>query len=99
VYHWYKLLFINEDIVLNIPTEKRWILEVYDDEAAFSNANSGGHMYIKIPDEMVELGFVTIKNQELLVILLDQNMYGNVDAALQFFEKYNGSLVMDLGFM
>jgi len=31
--------FINEDNVLNFPTERRWILEVYDVEAAFHNAN------------------------------------------------------------
>jgi len=32
---------------------------VYNVEAAFLNANPGGHMHIKIPD--VELGFVTKK--------------------------------------
>jgi len=93
------LHFINEDIILNIPVEKRWILEVYDVEAAFLNANPGGGMYIKIPDEMVELGFMTKIDQELFAILLDQNMYGNMDAALQFFEKYSRILVMDLGFI
>jgi len=55
-------------------------------------------MYIKIPDEMVELGFMTKKDQELFAILLDQNMYRNVDVALRFFEKYSGILMMDLGF-
>jgi len=53
------LHFINEDIVLNVSAERRWILEVYDIEAAFLNANLGGCMYIKILDEMVELKFVT----------------------------------------
>jgi len=47
---------------------------------------------------MVELGFVTREEQELFAILLDQNMYGNVDAALHFFEKYSGILVDELGF-
>ncbi len=56
-------------------------------------------MYIKILNEMVELGFMTKKDQELFAILLHQNMYRNVDAALRFFEKYSGILVMDLGFM
>jgi len=56
-------------------------------------------MYIKIPDEMVELGYVMHEEQQLYAILLDQNMYGNVDAALRFFEKYSGILVMNLGFM
>jgi len=56
-------------------------------------------MYIKIPDEMVALGYVTCEEQQLYTILLDQNMYGNIDAALHFFEKYSGILVMNLGFM
>jgi len=33
------LHFINEDTVLNIPAEDPWILEVYDVEAAFLNAD------------------------------------------------------------
>jgi len=49
---------------------------------AFLNANLGGKMYIKIPDEMVELGYMTHEEQQLYAILLDQNMYGNADAAL-----------------
>jgi len=93
------LHFINEDIILNVAAERRWILEVYNIEAAFLNANPGGHMYIKIPDEMVELGFIPKKDQELFAILLDQNMYRNMNAALRFFEKYSGILVTDLGFM
>jgi len=49
------LCTINEDIVLNIPMERRWILEVYETEVAFLIANPGGHMYIKRPDGKVEL--------------------------------------------
>jgi len=86
------LHFINEDIVLNIPAEKRWILEVYDIEAAFLNANPGGHMYIKILDEMVKLGFMTKKNQELIAILLDQNIYGNIDAVLRWNSHYGSGI-------
>ena len=40
-------------------------------------------MYIKILDELVELGLVTKKDHELFAILLDQNMYGNMDAAFK----------------
>jgi len=47
---------------------------------------------------MVELGFGTREAQELFAKLLDQNMYGNVDAALHFVEKYSGILVDELGF-
>jgi len=42
---------------------------------------------------MVELGFVTQEEQELFAILLDQNMYGNIDVALCFFKKYSKILV------
>jgi len=41
------LYFINEDIVQNVPAECRWILELYNVEAAFLNANPGGKMYKK----------------------------------------------------
>jgi len=34
-----------KDIVLNIPAERRWTLEVYDIEVAFLNASPEGHMY------------------------------------------------------
>ena len=54
-------------------------------------------MYIKILDEMVELGYMMCEEQQLYTILLDQNIYGNVDVALQFFEKYSGILVTNLG--
>ncbi len=90
------LYFINEDIKQNVPVECRWILELYNVEVAFLNANPGGKMYIKIPDEMVELGYMMCEEQQLYAILLDQNMYGNVDAALQFFEKYSDILVTNL---
>jgi len=92
------LHYINEDLRNKVKTEDQWILEVYDVEAAFLNAKPGSKMYIKIPDEMVELGFVTREEQEEFAILLDQNMYGNVDAALRFFEKYSDILTRSLGF-
>jgi len=65
------LYFINEDIVQNVPAECRWILELYHVEVAFLNANPGGKMYIKILDEMVELGYVMHEEQQLYTILLD----------------------------
>jgi len=57
------LYFINEDIAQNVPVEHRWILELYDVEAAFLNANPGGKMYIRIPDEMDELGYMMREEQ------------------------------------
>jgi len=73
-------------------------LEVYNVEAAFLNPNPESKMYIQIPGEIVELGFATQEEQELFAILLDQNMYGSIDAALHFFKKYSGVLVDELSF-
>jgi len=49
------LHFINENFVLNIPVERRWILEVYDIEAAFLNANLGGHIISRFPMRWLNL--------------------------------------------
>jgi len=82
-----------------MPSKSRWILEVYDIEAAFLNAKPGARMYIKIPDAMAELGFMTKEEQELFAILLGMNMYGNIDVALRFFEKYQEILVENFAFL
>ncbi len=71
---------------------------MYNVEAAFLNVNPGSKMYLKIPDKMVELGFITREEQKQWAILLANNMYGNVDAALRFFEKYSGILIEQMGF-
>jgi len=92
------LHFINEDIVQNTPTEEYWVLKVYNVEAAFLNAEPGTKMYIQIPDEMVELEFITREEQCEYAIWLESNMHGNVDAALHFFKKYSRILVMHLRF-
>jgi len=55
-------------------------------------------MYLKIPDDMVELGFVTREEQRQWAILLANNMYGNIDMALRFFEKYSSILIEQMGF-
>jgi len=39
---------------------------------------------------MVELEFVTKEEQQEYAILLENNMYGNVDAALHFLESTVG---------
>jgi len=67
-------------------------------EAAFLNAEPSTKMYIKIPDEMVELEFATEEEQQEYAILLKNDMYGNMDVALHFFKKYSGILVTCLGF-
>jgi len=69
------LHFINEDIALNIPAERRWILAVYNVQAAFLNADLGGHMYIKKTDKMIEPGFVTKKDQNFLYFIGSEHVW------------------------
>jgi len=47
---------------------------------------------------MVELKFVTWEEQQQYATLLENNKYGNIDAALRFFDKYSEILVENLGF-
>ena len=56
-----------------------------DVEAAFLEGKMNQPMYLKIPDILVMLGFVTKEQQEKFCITLMRSMYGNVDAALRFF--------------
>jgi len=93
-----RLHFINKDIMQNTAAEEHWAFKVYNVEATFLNAEPGTKMYIKIPNKMVELEFVTQEEQHEYAILLENNMYGNMDAALHFFEKYGRIMVMHLGF-
>ena len=52
-------------------------------------------MFLKIPDIMVKLGFLTKEQQEQYCIDLQSGMYGNVDAALRFFVKLIQCLMSD----
>jgi len=71
---------------------------VYNVKAAFSNADPATQLYIKIPEEMVALGFVINEEQRWYAIQLENNMYSNVDAALHLSDKYSVILMNDLGF-
>ena len=55
-----------------------------DVEAAFLEGKMSQPMYLKIPDILVMLGFVTKEQQEKFCISLMRSMYGKVDAALRF---------------
>jgi len=46
---------------------------------------------------MVELKFVTWEEQQQYATLLENNTYGNIDAALRFFDKYSEILIVNLG--
>ena len=61
-----------------------WKCEMFDVEAAFLNAELETAMYLKWPDAMHELGFISKHQLENECIKLVRSMYGNVDAALRW---------------
>ena len=74
-----------------------WVLEMFDVEAAFLNADPGVKIFIKVPDVMMQLGMLTTEEGANTCYRLRKTMYGNVDAALRFFIKYKG-ILRTLGF-
>ena len=61
-----------------------WKCEMFDVEAAFLNANLETAMYLRWPEGMKELGFITEDEQQNKCIKLVRSMYGNIDAALRW---------------
>ena len=68
------------------------VLEMFDVQAAFLNAEPGVDVYIKVPEAMIRLGMVTEEEAGRTCYKLLKTMYGNVDAALRFFIKFKGIL-------
>ena len=69
-----------------------WTIVVIDITAAFLEGKMDIETFIEIPDGMVELGFVTQKDRQEKIIRLLKSMYGNVDAALRFFNTYKEAM-------
>ena len=63
---------------------KGWRCEMFDVEAAFLNAELDTAMYLKWPEAMQELGFISKEQKDKECIKLVRSMYGNVDAALRW---------------
>ena len=76
---------------------KNWVMRSLDVEAAFLEPEMDKPMYIGIHQAMVELGFITQKEADEYAIELQNSMYGNVDAALKFFELFTKYLVKECG--
>jgi hypothetical protein len=74
-----------------------WVLEMFDVEAAFLNADPGVKIFIKVPEAMVKLGMISQEEADGTCFRLLKTMYGNVDAALRFFIKYK-SILRDMEF-
>ena len=61
-----------------------WKCEIFDVDAAFLNANLETAMYLRWPEGMKELGFITEFEQQNKYNKLVRSMYGNIDAALRW---------------
>ena len=57
---------------------------MFDVEAAFLNAELENTMYLKWPEGMRQLRFITEEQEKSECIKLVRSMYGNVDAALRW---------------
>ena len=67
---------------------KKFHIEVIDIEAAFLEGEAKTRNFLEFPDGLLELGFVTQEESKTHCIEQLKSMYGNVDAALIFFETY-----------
>ena len=82
---------------VEVNNENQWVMEMFDVEAAFLNADPGVKIFIKVPEAMVQLGMMSAEEADGTCYQLLKTMYGNVDAALRFFIKYKG-ILEQLGF-
>src|SRR5210317_2162293 len=78
---------------LYLTKENEWIIECIDVEAAFLEGSVQRRCFITIPIEVLLLGYVTQEEYDGQCIELMKGMYGNVDAALMFFQEYKGYLM------
>ena len=69
--------------------EEPWTIELYDVQAAFLETSIFEPLYIKWPDGMVEMGFITEQEKEESCILLVHGMYGNKDSALLYNKEFS----------
>ena len=77
---------------------ENWTCEAFDVEAAFLEPILDILMYIKWPEGMVELGFLTEDEYNSTCVELKRSMYGNVDAALRWQREFTEYLVKECGF-
>ena len=69
-----------------------WVIHVTDIEAAFLEGKLKNPMYIEWLPGMVEAGMISQEDADKYVCLLTGGMYGNVQAALAFFQEYREHL-------
>ena len=73
-----------------------WLLEMFDVEAAFLNAEIGQPVFIEWPQGMEELGFATEEELKQYCIELQAAMYGNIDSPLRWMKTFTKFLTTEL---
>ena len=73
-----------------------WLLEMFDVEAAFLNAEAEETIYLEWPDGIVDLDFCTAKEKQEKCIALVRNMYGTVNSPLLWMQTI-GTYLKDIG--
>ena len=68
--------------------DKDWTCELVDVEAAFLEGKLKKPVYIELPKGMIELGFISQEEFDNACAELTGGMYGCVDAALLYFERF-----------
>ena len=76
---------------------KDWTIEVIDIEAAFLEGEITEPTFIHFPEGMEQFGFIREGERDNYCIELKKSMYGNVDAALKFFQTYSAHLINTQG--
>ena len=75
----------------------KWVLEMFDVEAAFLNAEIDQRMFIEFPQGMEELGFIEPGERDKYCIELNRTMYGDIAAPLRWMRTITKTLVEDMG--
>ena len=70
-----------------------WVLEMFDVEAAFLNADLLQPSYIEWPQGVQELGFISPEESKTTCVELTKAMYGNIDSPLRWMKTFTKHLV------
>jgi hypothetical protein len=75
-----------------LPKEN-WLLEMFDVEAAFLNADLENKQFIEWPLGMDTLGYITAQEKDEKCIELQKAMYGNIDSPLRWMKTFSKFLM------
>ena len=77
--------------------DEGWICKSVDIEAAFLEGRNKHPMYMEWPPGSIQLGYATEAQVDKTCLLMEGNIYGNVDGALIFYTTYANYLIQVLG--